>query len=54
MKNRKDVKDKKKTIIASENEIKTIKKYAKKNKISFSRFVIEQAINKILEEQCNI
>ena len=50
MKPRADVKDKKKTIIASENEFKLIEKYCKKKKISFSSFVISLAVEKVRNE----
>jgi hypothetical protein len=47
MKPRADVKDKRKTIIASENEFKLIEKYCKKNKVSFSSFVIDYAMERV-------
>ncbi len=50
MKPRADVKDKRKTIIGSKNEFALIEKYCKKNKISFSSFVIGLAVEKVKNE----
>lgn len=47
MKDKKDIKDKRKNIIGSFNEFRAITKYCKTNKITVSKFMIDCAIEKV-------
>jgi hypothetical protein len=50
MKDKKDIKDKRKNIIGSFNEFKAITKYCKTHKITVSKFMIDCAMEKVKNE----